>query len=66
MIRLLERYRDRIRPGDVAVMAQDVGAIAKVLMGAAGQRLETDWEAVIERTARAMAGYLGAEWDGAE
>jgi len=64
MIRLLERYRDRIRPGDVAVMAQDVGAIAKVLMGAAGQRLETDWEVVIDRTARAMTGYLGAAWDG--
>jgi AcrR family transcriptional regulator len=66
MIRLLDRYRDRIRPGDVAVMAQDVGAIAKVLMGAAGARLETDWELVIDRTARAMTGYLGAEWDGEE
>jgi len=65
-IRLLERYRDRIRPAAVEVMAQDVGAIAKVLMGAAGARLETDWEAVIDRTARAMVGYLGAEWDGAE
>jgi AcrR family transcriptional regulator len=65
-IRLLERYRDRIRPADVAIMAQDVGAIAKVLMGAAGARLETDWEAVIDRTARAMVGYLGADWDGAE
>jgi hypothetical protein len=43
-----------------------VGAIARVLMGAAGQRLETDWEAVIDRTARAMTGYLGAEWDGEE
>ena len=29
-------------------------------------RLETDWEAVIDRTARAMIGYLGADWDGAE
>jgi AcrR family transcriptional regulator len=65
-VRLLERYRDRIRPADPAVMAQDVGAIAKVLMGAAGARLETDWEAVIDRTARAMVGYLGADWDGAE
>ena len=65
-IRLLDRYRDRIRPADVAIMAQDVGAIAKVLMGAAGARLETDWEAVIDRTARAMVGYLGAQWDGAE
>ena len=66
-VRLLERYRDRIRPShDIAIMAQDVGAIAKVLMGAAGARLETDWEAVIDRTARAMAGYLGADWDGAE
>jgi len=64
-IRLLERYRDRIRPADVGIMAQDVGAIAKVLMGAAGARLETDWEAVIDRTARAMVGYLGADWDGA-
>jgi AcrR family transcriptional regulator len=63
-IRLLERYRDRIRPADVAIMAQDVGAIAKVLMSAAGERLETDWEAVIDRTARAMVGYLGAAWDG--
>jgi hypothetical protein len=35
-------------------------------MGAAGQRLETDWEAVIDRTTRAMVGYLGAEWDGPE
>jgi hypothetical protein len=65
-VRLLERYRDRIRPAALEVMAQDVGAIAKVLMGAAGARLETDWEAVIDRTARAMVGYLGAEWDGAE
>jgi AcrR family transcriptional regulator len=64
-IRLLERYRDRIRPADPAIMAQDVGAIAKVLMGAAGERCESDWEAVIDRTARAMVGYLGAEWDGA-
>ncbi len=66
MIRLLERYQDRIRPADVAVMAQDVGAIAKVLMSAAGERCESDWEAVFERTARAMVGYLGAEWDGAQ
>ena len=61
--RLLERHIDRIRPGDPAIMAYDVGAIAKVLMSAAGQRCEADWEAVIERTARAMVGYLGADWD---
>lgn len=65
-IRLLKRYRDRIRPDAVEIMAQDIGAIAKVLMGAAGARQETDWEAVIDRTARAMVGYLGAEWDGAD
>ena len=59
-VRLLERYRDQIRPGDPAAMAHDVGAIAKALMGAAGERLETDWEAVIDRTARAMVGYLSA------
>ena len=64
--RLLERYLDRIRPGDPAIMAHDVGALAKVLMSAAGQRCETDWEAVIERTARAMVGYLGADWDAPE
>jgi len=63
-IRLLERYRDRIRAADVAIMAQDVGAIAKALMSAAGERYETDWEAVIDRTVRAMVGYLGADWDG--
>jgi AcrR family transcriptional regulator len=65
-IRLLERYQDRIQPADVAIMAQDVGAIAKVLMSAAGERCESDWEAVIDRTARAMVGYLGAEWDGTQ
>lgn len=64
MVRLLERYRDRIRAGDMVVMAEDIGAIAKALMRAAGERMETDWEAVIDRTVRAMAGYLGAVWDG--
>lgn len=64
-VRLLERYRDRLGPGDLTVMAQDIGAIARVLMRAAGERMEADWEAVIERTARAMVGYLGAQWDGA-
>lgn len=62
-VRLLERYRDRLGPGDLTVMAQDIGAIARVLMRAAGERMEADWEAVIERTARAMIGYLGAQWD---
>ena len=66
LVRLLERYRDRIRPADIASMAQDVGAIAKVLMTLAGARCESDWEAVIDRTARAMVGYLGADWDGVE
>lgn len=64
-IRLLERYRDRIRAADLGIMAKDIGAIARVLMRAAGERMEADWEAVIERTARAMVGYLGADWDGA-
>lgn len=59
-IRLLERYRDRIRPGDLAAMAQDVGAIARTVMRTAGERMESDWEAVIDATARAMAGYLDA------
>jgi AcrR family transcriptional regulator len=62
-IRLLERYKERIRADDLSVMAQDIGAIARVLMRAAGERAEADWEAVIDRTARAMAGYLGADWD---
>jgi AcrR family transcriptional regulator len=62
MIRLLERHRESIRPGDVAVMADDLGAIARTLMRAAGMRQETDREAVIDRTARAMVGYLGGQW----
>jgi len=65
-IRLLERYRDRIRPADTAVMAQDIGSIAKALMSAAGERREADWEAVIERTVCAMLGYLGADWTATE
>jgi hypothetical protein len=62
MVRLLERHRDAIRPGDLAVMADDVGAIARTLMRAAGMRQETDRETVIDRTARAMVGYLGGQW----
>lgn len=65
-VRLLARHRDRIRVANIATMAQDIGAIAKVLLSAAGDRMEADWEAIIDRTARAMVGYLGAEWDGAE
>lgn len=64
MIRLLERYDNQIRIDDLQVASQDMGAIAKALMGAAGERGEADWEAVIDRTVRAMLGYLGAEWDG--
>jgi AcrR family transcriptional regulator len=60
--RLLERHRQSIREGDVVIMADDVGAIARTLMRAAGMRHETDWEAVIDRTARAMVGYLGGQW----
>lgn len=64
MIRLLERYGNQIRIDDLQVASQDMGAIAKALMGAAGERGEADWEAVIDRTVRAMLGYLGADWDG--
>ena len=64
MIRLLERYDNQIRIDDLQVASQDMGAIAKALMGAAGERGEADWEAVIDRTVRAMLGYLGADWDG--
>jgi AcrR family transcriptional regulator len=64
MIRLLSRYGNQVRIDDLQVAAQDMGAIAKALMGAAGERGEADWEAVIDRTVRAMLGYLGAEWDG--
>ena len=62
MVRLLERYGAQIRLGDIQAAAQDVGAIAKALMSMAGERCETDWEAVIERAVRAMLGYLDAPW----
>ena len=64
MIRLLSRYGNQVRIDDLEIAAQDMGAIAKALMGAAGERGEADWEAVIDRTVRAMLGYLGADWDG--
>ncbi len=62
MIRLLGRYGNSIRVADLETAAQDVGAIAKALMAMAGERGETDWEAVIDRTVRAMLGYLDATW----
>ncbi|HUO22362.1 MAG TPA: TetR/AcrR family transcriptional regulator [Caulobacteraceae bacterium] len=66
IVRMLEHHRERIRPGDPVILAQDLGAIARVLMSAAGKRHEADWQAVIERTARAVVGYLGAAWDAPE
>jgi hypothetical protein len=61
-IRLLGRYRDRLCVDSLAIAAQDVGAIARALMGAAVERGESDWDAVIDRAVRAMLGYLGAPW----
>jgi AcrR family transcriptional regulator len=65
MVRLLARYGNSIRVNSLETAAQDVGAIAKALMATAGERGDTDWDAVIERTVRAMLGYLDARWDGA-
>ncbi len=64
MIRLLKRYDNQIQVHDIETAAQDVGAIAKALMSAAGERCETDWDAAIDRTVRAMLGYLGARTQG--
>jgi AcrR family transcriptional regulator len=64
MIRLLGRYGNSVRVADLETAAQDVGAIAKALMGSAGERGDTDWDAVIDRTVRAMLGYLDADWKG--
>jgi AcrR family transcriptional regulator len=60
VIRLLQRYETDIRIDDLEIAAQDVGAIAKTLMSAAGERCDGDWEVVIERIVRAMLGYLDA------
>jgi len=60
VIRLLKRYEADIRVDNIETAAQDVGAIAKTLMSAAGERSESDWETVIDRIVRAMLGYLDA------
>ena len=60
MIRLLGRYGNQIRVDNIEIAAQDVGAIAKTLMSAAGERGDTDWDTVIDRIVRAMLGYLDA------
>jgi AcrR family transcriptional regulator len=61
-IRLLGRYASRLSVTSLEAAAHDVGAVAKALMGAAGERCERDWDAVIHRAVRAMLGYLGASW----
>jgi AcrR family transcriptional regulator len=60
MARLLSRHGNQIRVDNIETAAQDVGAIAKSLMQAAGERCETDWDAVIDRIVRTMLGYLDA------
>ena len=60
VMRLLVRYDNQIRVENLDTAAQDIGAIAKSLMTAAGERGDTDWEAVIDRIVRAMLGYLDA------
>ncbi len=66
MSRMLARHRDAIQADDMALAAQEVGAIAKALMENAAERDfasqgQMDWDVVIERTVRAILGYLGAE-----
>ncbi len=61
MIRLLGRYGNRIHIDNIEIAAQDIGAIAKTLMSAAGERGDTDWDTVIDRIVRAMLGYLDAK-----
>jgi hypothetical protein len=59
--RLLGRYSQVLLVESLDAAARDVGAIAKAVMGAAGEAGEKDWEAVIARAMRAMLGYLGAD-----
>jgi AcrR family transcriptional regulator len=61
MVRLLARHRAAIQPEDLEIAAHDLGVIAKGLMESAARRGDPDWNAVIERTVRAMLGYLGVE-----
>jgi hypothetical protein len=61
-IRLLGRYKGRLRVDSLETAAHDVGAIARALMSSAGERSASDWDAVIDRAVRAMLGYLGAPW----
>ena len=64
MVRLLDRHKSVLDADDLEKAAQDVGVIAKSLMESAARRGEADWAVAIERTVRAMLGYLGAPWDG--
>jgi AcrR family transcriptional regulator len=64
MVRLLDRHRASIQPCNLDIAAQDISVIAKALMESAARRRDDDWNAAIERTVRAMLGYLGAACDG--
>jgi AcrR family transcriptional regulator len=61
MVRLLTRHRAAIQAENLEIAAQDIGVIAKSLMENAARRGEADWNAAIERTVRAILGYLDAE-----
>lgn len=58
VIRLLGRYGAALRVDSLEAAARDVGVIAKALMVTAAECGETDWDAVIARSVRAMLGYL--------
>lgn len=61
VVRLLSRHRRAILIEDLELAARDMSLIAKSLMQDAAQRGDADWDAVIDRTARAILGYLGAD-----
>ncbi len=49
----------RVRPADLDVVSNDLAAIVKGLVDAAGQRRETDEAHLLGRVERAVLGYLG-------
>jgi AcrR family transcriptional regulator len=65
VVRLLARHRQAIQIDDLTLAAQETGVIAQALMANAAQRGEKDWEQVVERTSRAILGYLGVAGEGA-
>lgn len=57
-VRVLAAHLPRLSRGDIQLAAADIGALAKGMIDAAGQRGETDSAALTARVTRAALGYL--------